>query len=213
MTILDRALGWFGLQIAGRAVPQPEPEVKPTMTKAEYLRKRGLKDVPLPVAGITALVRKPRTMDLFRTGLFPLKLTPMELEKVDPDEREQLLKEADRAAVKMICECTVEPKIVNRTARPDETRIDALDDEDFHALYNGILDLIEQQPPEPPQEPHSSFEYHMRELSRCSFLRRVLFREAREPGQRRPQFLGPKRSRDQGQQQTCLYRKARGTLL
>jgi hypothetical protein len=135
------------------------------MTKAEFLTARGLRDVLLPSAGITVTVRKPKTLDLFRAGLFPLKISKIELDKIDPDEKEQMLKEADRTAVRLICECAVEPKIVNRKARPGEVRIDALDDEDFQAIYQGILDLIEQEQIEPPQEPHSSYDTHMRNLA------------------------------------------------
>ena len=134
------------------------------MTKAEFLIARGLRDVPLP-SGITVKIRRPRTLELFRAGLFPLSVSQIDKDKVDPDEYEQMLKEADRAAARLICECTVEPKVVSRRAKPGEVPIEALEPDDFATLAEGIIAFAVEEKVEPPAEPHSNYESYMQMLA------------------------------------------------
>lgn len=134
------------------------------MTKAEFLIARGLRDISLP-SGITVKVRRPRTLELFRAGLFPLSVSQIDREKVDPDEYEQMMKEADRAAARLICECTVEPKVVSRRARPGEVPIEALEPDDFATLAEGIIEFATEAKPEPPGEAHGNCESYMQMLA------------------------------------------------
>ena len=123
-------------------------------TVAERLTARGLKDIVLPVSGECVKIRTPKTKDLMRIGLFPLVVSRMDLDNVDPDEKEALFKEAERSAIRLICECAVEPKIVNRKARPDELRIDALLPDDFAYLSEQTLEFAVASTKQVPTTDH-----------------------------------------------------------
>jgi hypothetical protein len=134
-------------------------------TVAERLTARGLKNIVLPSSGETILIRRPKTVDLMRIGLFPLRVAAIDLKSMPPDEWESVMKEVDRAAVKIICECCVEPRVVSRTAHPGEMRIDALDADDFTFLQTEILDFATSSLPEAPTEDHPHAELNHQGLA------------------------------------------------
>lgn len=141
------------------------------MSVAERLTSRGLRTFVLPASGETVSVHHPRGRDLFAAGIFPLLVAKMDLEKYPPDEREQVLKEADRQAVRLICECSHEPKIVKRTPRPGEVHIDTLLDEDFAEYHAQILDLMDKAKERPSTETAvPKEEQFRRELALCCKL-------------------------------------------
>jgi hypothetical protein len=139
------------------------------MTSAEFLAARGLRTVTLPSSGATVEIRRPKTRELMRIGLFPLKVSRMEMSKIDPDEKEHLLKEAERSAIKLICECSVSPRFVQREPKPgrDEARIETLDDDDFAALNAEILDLAGSEAEEPPTPDDLHLDDNMKALGLC----------------------------------------------
>jgi len=166
MRIMDNLLGLVGLTRKSQAPAPEQPRVTLSPAKvAEYMNTRGLKSIQLPVAGVSVLFRRPRTIEVMRAGLFPLKMTQMNLEKLSPEEREKQLEEADAATARLLCECSVEPRIVNRRARPDEIRLDALDDNDFAQAGQELIEWIFSAHPEPPQDPHPHYEQNMDALA------------------------------------------------
>ena len=134
------------------------------MTTAEYLTARGLRTVKLS-SGVSVTIKRPRSLELFRAGLFPLGVSRIDKTKTDPDEYEQMMMEADRNAIRLICECTVEPRVVTRQAKPGELHIEALEPDDFSDLAAAIIAFATENKLEPPQEEHKDCEAHMRNLA------------------------------------------------
>ena len=129
--------------------PSPTTGEKPEglLRTAEVLESRGLDVVLLPVSGRTVEIRVPRTQHAIDEGIFPLQLSLLDLERVEPEARESALQEANRCARKTICACSISPRFVDRKARGakfDEIRVDALCPEDFTYLYRRIVALIER---------------------------------------------------------------------
>jgi hypothetical protein len=167
MHILDKLLGLAGLTRKGQATAPERSRAGVDYRKvAAYLNERGLKNIELPAAKVSVLFRKPRTLETMRAGLFPLRMTQMDLDKLSPEDREQQLKEADAAMVRLVCECSVEPKIVNRRNKKDEIRIDALDDNDFVKVGQELIEWIfAGKRSEPPHDPHPHFDDNMNALA------------------------------------------------
>jgi len=96
----------------------------------------------LPKFKITATVRAPRSIELARAGLLPLSLTNIEPEKLDEDEYEAVLEKAEIAMKRLVCECSVAPRIVDREPKKNnQIKYSDVDSDDVTVLYSKIMEL------------------------------------------------------------------------
>jgi len=112
------------------------------MTAAEKYAAKMTGSVMLPVAQIAATVKVPRSVELARAGLLPLRLTTIDPSKLDDDDMQDTLEKSDRAMKRLVCECSVEPRIVDRKPKDkNQLRYDDVHPDDIVALYTKIMEL------------------------------------------------------------------------
>ena len=114
------------------------------MTLAEQIAALGTGSVMLPVLQIKVRVKLPRSRELARAGLLPLRLTTLDDKQLDEDEIQEFLEASERTMRRLVCECSLEPRIVNREPK-DNTQIkyDTLVDDDVLAIYKRIMELAQ----------------------------------------------------------------------
>ena len=96
----------------------------------------------LPVAKITAIVKVPRCRELARAGLLPLRLTTIDPAELDSEEMQDALDASERSMKRLVCECSVSPRIVDHEPK-DSTQIkyDDIEPDDVVAMYQKIMEL------------------------------------------------------------------------
>jgi hypothetical protein len=110
------------------------------MNEAERLINIGTGSTTLPVSGITVKYRAARNRQLAYAGLLPLRLTELDLSDMDETERQDALDNAQRSMERLVCECSLEPKIVKRKPRKGQVHIENVCDDDLSHLFNLIMD-------------------------------------------------------------------------
>lgn len=112
------------------------------MTAAELYAAKTTGSVFLPVAKITATVRVPRSRELARAGLLPLRLTHLDPQELEEEEMADAIEKAEITFKRLVCECSVYPRIVDREPETKEQmKYSDLADEDITVLYNKIMEL------------------------------------------------------------------------
>lgn len=112
------------------------------MTVAEEYAARLSGSVMLPVAKIKAVVKVPKSRELARAGLLPLRLTTLSVEEMEDEEHRDEIEAAARATKRLVCECSLVPRIVDHEPKTkDQIKFDDIHDKDVSALYNKIMEL------------------------------------------------------------------------
>ena len=110
------------------------------MTRAEALRKAGTGSCILPVSGIECEYRVARTRELAYAGLIPLRMTNLDWEGMSEQEREDHLKRTVQIMERVVCECSLDPRITKKKPKTGQVSVEALVDEDLSFLYNKVMD-------------------------------------------------------------------------
>ena len=112
------------------------------MTTAEKLTAKLTGSVMLPVAKIAVKVQVPRCRELARAGLLPLRLTTVNPAELESDEMQEVLDASERSMKRLICECSLDPRIVDHKPKTsNQIEYDLLADEDRVAVYQAIMEL------------------------------------------------------------------------
>jgi len=112
------------------------------MTAAQMYAAKTTGSVMLPVAKITATFRVPRSRELARAGLLPLRLTTVDPEQLDSDEMKDAVEAAERSVKRLVCECSLSPRIVDHEPKDNtQLRYDDMETDDITKEYSGIMEL------------------------------------------------------------------------
>ena len=106
------------------------------MTIAQKMRDSLTGSVMLPVAGELLTYRIPQSRELALAGLLPLRMT-----NAGEAEIEQDSEVIERTIRRLICECSLTPRIVEGKPRtPDQIEYDLMPDDDRAVAYSSIME-------------------------------------------------------------------------